>query len=335
MTSFLVQGTLALLPVPAFLLALVWMDSYQLVRTRTVLTALLVGCLAALAARELNQLLLDLAGWSPSVYSLYIAPIIEEALKGAWVVFLVARRRVGFLVDGAILGFAIGAGFAITENLYFLKALPDAHLFVWMIRGFGTAAMHGSATALLALVLQGRCERSTGFRAIFILPGFALAVLVHSVFNHFFISPLMSAAGIVLGLPLLMVLVFRMSDNSVSRWLGSGFDTDAELLKLIDSGQVSHSPIGEYLIALNRRFPPIVVADMFCLLRITVELSIEAKGLMLMRKHGFETPPSAEAKEKLEELVYLEKSIGATGRLAVRPLIPRERRDLWQLQLLQ
>ena len=55
---------------------------------------------------------------------------------------------------------------------------------------------------------------------------------------------------------------------------------------------------------------------------------------MMMRKLGIKVPPSPELGEKLAELAHLEQSIGATGRLAIRPLLPRGRRDFWQRQLL-
>jgi len=38
----------------------------------------------------------------------YLAPPIEEILKAVWVVYLVRRHRVGFMVDAGIHGFAIG-----------------------------------------------------------------------------------------------------------------------------------------------------------------------------------------------------------------------------------
>jgi hypothetical protein len=37
----------------------------------------------------------------------------------------------------------------------------------------------------------------------------------------------------------------------------------------------------------------------------------------------------------LEEMRYLERTIGATGRLAVQPLLANSDKDLWQLHLLR
>jgi hypothetical protein len=78
-----------------------------------------------------------------------------------------------------------------------------------------------------------------------------------------------------------------------------------------------------------------VVADMLCLLRIHLELSIRAKGMLLARSVGVDLPPDASVSANLEELGFLEQSIGATGQLAVLPLRRTSRRDLWQVMLLR
>ena len=102
----------ALLPVLLFLGLLVLLDSFKLVSLRSVLAALVAGAVAAIFGAQLNAWLLDASGWSGPAFSRYAAPPIEEGLKALWIVILLRRGRVGFLVDAAILGFAVGAGFA-------------------------------------------------------------------------------------------------------------------------------------------------------------------------------------------------------------------------------
>ncbi|MGB2957291.1 MAG: hypothetical protein WBD30_00220, partial [Bacteroidota bacterium] len=118
-------------------------------------------------------------------------------------------------------------------------------------------------------------------------------------------------------------------------WLGVGFDTDQELLEMITSGELAGTRIGRYLQTLERKFPPAVVADMLCYLRVHLELTIQAKGVLLMRDAGFEVQTDPELKEKFEELRYLDKSIGKTGILALRPFLHSSTHDLWQLYILE
>ncbi len=52
------------------------------------------------------------------------------------------------MVDAAISGFAVGAGFAVIENLTYIPALSAAGLLTAAVRGLGTAMMHGGTTAI-------------------------------------------------------------------------------------------------------------------------------------------------------------------------------------------
>src|SRR5205807_9111089 len=54
----------------------------------------------------------------------------EESAKAALLVVLIATGRVGFLVDAAVLGFSIGTGFALFENIWYLQTLPHASLML-------------------------------------------------------------------------------------------------------------------------------------------------------------------------------------------------------------
>ena len=246
---------------------------------------------------------------------------------------LVHTRRVGFLVDGAILGFAVGAGFAVVENLYYQQIAPDAGLGTWIVRGFGTAIMHGGATAIYTIATLALLERVRP-RLLAFVPGFVTAVMLHSAFNHMFLSPKLSTLAVVVVIPPLILYVFHRSQKALADWLGSGFDSDAERLELIQSGRLSDSPIGRYLATLKSRFAGPVVADLLCYLRLHTELAMRAKGLLLMRESGFDLPLDDETKAKFEELVYLEKSIGRTGMLALQPVLPMSQKELWQLHLL-
>ncbi len=331
-----VHVLISLMPVIFFLAGLVLIDSYKLVRLKAVLFALAAGFLAATASYFLNGWLLESSGLLDSDYSKYVAPFTEEGLKCIWVVYLIYSDRVGFTVDAAILGFGIGAGFAVVENLYFLSAL-EASTLTWIIRGFGTAIMHGMTTTVFAIILKSLQQREDRARWLASIIAFAMAYILHSAYNHAIynsIPPLMLAASLIVIAPVLISLVFAQSEKQTRSWLGSGFDTDQELMKLLMSGDFSKSRIGEYLTSLKEHFEGTIVADMLCLVRIRVELSIRAKGLLMMREAGFEPKPDEVVRAKFEELAYLEKTIGKTGLLAIEPILKWSSQDLWQLNML-
>jgi RsiW-degrading membrane proteinase PrsW (M82 family) len=322
---------LGLAPVACFLGALVFLDSYKLVRFSLVLAVVACGMAMAGAAYYVNGFFLGALPLGFDTYTRYAAPLVEEALKAFVIVALLRANRLGFLVDAAILGFATGTGFAMVENLLYLQLAQGAPLGTWLVRGFGTAIMHGGTTAIFGVIAMAMLERDS---RLGVLVGFALAVVLHSAFNHFFFSPLASTAGIAIALPLILQLVFAKSETAVGNWLGKGFDADAEMLELIESGRLSDSPVGRYLEELKDKFQGPIVADLLCYLRLYTELALRAKGILMMRENGFDVPVDEATREKFTEMRYLEKSIGRTGLLALQPMLHMSHKDLWQLYML-
>ena len=332
--SHWVTAPVGLLPVLAFLLTLVYMDSYKLVNLRLVLWVILAGGIAAFSSYALNGLLIGVLGLDLVHYSRWVAPVVEESLKALIMVHLFRTHRIGFLVDAAILGFAVGAGFAVVENFYYLYLSGGTSLTVWIVRGFGTALMHGGVAALFGVMSQTLAERSLRINPAWYLPGLVVAVAVHSIFNHFFVSPVLSTIGTMLALPPILYLVFRLSATRLHDWLEVDFDEDADLLQMINSGEFSQSRVGLFLTELREKFEGVVVVDMLCYLRLYTELALRAKGVLLMRGHGLDVPIDDVTRAKFVEMRYLEKSIGVTGCLAMRPFLQMTRKDLWQLYVL-
>lgn len=319
----------------AFLAALTLLDSYKLVRLPRVLSIVAAGVGVAMICLYVNPWLAGMLGLEATTYNGLIGPAVEELLKGSVVAVALLRRRIGFLVDAAVWGFAIGAGFAAFENTHYFVVLAKPAPMLWIVRGFGTAIMHGGATALMAVLSKQLSDRFNSVLPPVILPGLLLAAVVHAAFNHFYLSPALSTLLLLVVLPLLFVLVFRTSERATQRWLGTGFDGDQELLEVINSGQVETTPMGEYLSDLKSRFPGPIVVDMLCWIRLHLELSIRAKGVLLMRKAGFEAPSDPEVGERLEELRHLEGTIGATGMIALHPIFRMSHHDIWQLHRLK
>ena len=322
-----------LAPVVAFLGVLLLLDSYKLVKVRTVMAVVVGGAAVGVVAYGLNGAVLAQAGVDPTAYRRYGAPLLEEALKALVVVALIRTHRIGFLIDAAILGFAAGTGFALLENVHYLRTL-DAGLGTWVVRGFGTAVMHGGATAIFAMLALSARERH-GPSFLTYAPGLVIATALHSAFNHFALSPFLSTAGVALVLPPLMFAVFERSEEAVGAWLGRGFDADARMLELIESGGLPDSPIGHYLHTLRDRFEGPVVADVLCYVRLHTELALRAKGILMMRENGFEPQVDEATRAKFAEMEYLESSIGTTGVLAVQPILHMSHRDLWQMYMLR
>ena len=296
--------------------------------------ALVAGVLAALAASLVHAAVLTVTGVGPQILTRYVAPVTEETLKMAFVLWALFRRQIGFLVDAAIVGFAIGAGFAVVENIHYLQHLADRQIWVWIVRGFGTAMLHAFTTAIVAIGAKAMLDRQPDRPWLAVSAPWLAAVVLHAAFNHALVSPVLAAAIVMLVLPLVVLAVFTVSEQKTREWVGAGLDLDMELLQLVRSSEFGGTRFGRYLGELRSRFPGPVVADMFCLLQLDLELGIRAKGMLMAREAGLSVPVDDALRAKLAERAYLEKAIGRTGLLALRPLQVTGDFDRWHRHLL-
>ena len=325
---------IALVPVLLLLALLQLMDSFKLVRIGAVLASIGAGAAVALLCLPLHDAILERTGMDLAVFIRYVAPVTEELTKAAVVMLLLWRRRAGFLVDAAVHGFAIGAGFALVENMDYLWHVTTAPLALWLVRGLGTAVLHGATTAVFAMITKALVDRPRRGLQTAWLPGLGVAAALHSGFNHLPLPPLAMTALLLFVLPLVVLAVFRQSERATREWVGAGLDLDIELLELVRSEIFSSTRFGGYLRELRERFSGLVVADMFCLLRLELEISVQAKAMLLAREAGLDVPVNEDLRASLREIEYLQASIGRTGLLALRPLQVTTDRDRWHRYLL-
>ena len=141
-----------------FLLALELIDTYKLLALRRVIRSVAVGCGVALGCYVVNTVIYRMGIVSPQIWARSGAPVIEEIANALYIVWLLRSSRVGFMVDTAISGFAVGAGFAVLENVTYLPDLSATGLVTSAIRGLGTAMMHGGTTAIFGTISANLTE---------------------------------------------------------------------------------------------------------------------------------------------------------------------------------
>ena len=330
----LAQAGLSVLPVIVFLVALELIDTYKLLALRRVIRSVGVGCGVALVCYGLNTVIFRSGLVGPAVWARSGAPVVEEIAKALYVVWLLRSNRVGFMVDTAISGFAVGAGFAILENISYIPDLSVAGMLTSAIRGLGTAMMHGGTTAIFGTVSANLIEIRSSRSWLVFLPGLAIAVFVHVLYNQPLFHPVTSAVVVLVTLPAAMAFIFWRSEGALEKWLGTKLDKDIDLLQMINSGTFSSSHAGRYLRSLESAFAPEVLGDMLCYVQLLLELSARAKGDLLRREMGFPVTSDPELPGQLRELTWLESRIGRAGKLALGPLLGQSRRDIWEIQQL-
>ena len=322
------------LPVILFLTFLFLLDSFNLVRVRTLIFCLLCGILCGGCCYFLNT---GAAKWLAvdfNFLSHYVAPAIEETMKALIILYLISKKKIGFMIDGAIYGFAVGTGFSLLENIYFLYNIsPDYNFLTWIIRGFGTAIMHGGCTSFFALIFVGGISMSEN-KFLTVLPALTLAILFHSGFNHFLLNPVLQTLLIILFLPLAFVLVFKYSNSRLQQWLEIEFNSEIEMLNMIRNGNFSSTKAGKYLRSLKAQFAPETILDMYCYIELYLELSIKAKRNLMLKENDFPIIVENDIQPKLTELAQMRKQIGKMGELSLNPLIRLNYRNLWKLNQL-
>lgn len=335
-----VDWLVTLAPVLILLAVFEWLDVFHLMGAREVAGVLLLGALAGLSAWPVSGRLLDAMPMGFSTYSRLVAPWIEEAIKGVAVVILFARNRVGFKLDAVISGFAVGAGFSVIENVFYLTRFHDLAVGTWMVRGFGTAIMHGATAAIFAAAahhFNERDARRPGARwrlhPLRYLPGYLAAVALHTLFNAFPDQPQLAMLTTMIAVPLLMLLIFRVGIREAGTWLDGETRNHRAALDELRAGNFPDTASGQLIAALAARLSGRGSADAIrAYLEVRTEIALRAEELL---GGAIRERPDAADRALIERLDAARRSLGRTTLAILAPTMPFSRNELWEMDRLE
>jgi RsiW-degrading membrane proteinase PrsW (M82 family) len=342
MEPMVLKAVIALAPVLVCLMVFERVDAFRLIGLREICLLLLGGGVLAAASYMANGSVLDQFPLRQSSYSQWVAPVVEESMKAVLIIGLFAYNRIGYLIDAAIAGFTVGAGFSVVENLFYLHEFSHATLGVWLVRGFGTAIMHGGASAIFAVLSQVlyaprlRIDASRfHFNLLLFLPGLAAAIALHAAFNHFTNAPIEAMAVVLLAVPLGLFAIFIVGERYAHRWLAESSQAHAKLLEDIDSGAFAASNNGLALNALADRLGPDGGRDLFDYVRLHTDLVVRAETSLLALEEHEVTAFRDDLHDRFRQLHALERRLGMTPVMAVRQHLHFSRQDLWEMHELE
>jgi hypothetical protein len=301
-----------------------------------------MGGFMALVAWPISGQMLDNLPMGYSFYSRIVAPWIEEALKTVPIVLLIMANRIGYKTDAIIFGFAIGAGFSVVENIFYLVRYPELSTPVWLVRGLGTAVMHGATTAILAAVVHELGERGlrrTGtehmFNLLWFLPGYVAATLIHLVFNQFPDRPGLVMLSTLIVAPVILLGLLRFGESETQKWLVEESEGHRRWLEEWRGGAFPADASGQRIAALAARSSKTEAERIreYCMLK--TELVLKAEEELLDRDRAVDDDERKRLHEGFDRLARLQREIGRTGFAALRPLLPFSKNDEWELAELQ
>lgn len=333
---------LALIPVLAMLAIFVWLDAFRLMSFVEIMTLLFLGGGAALLAYPISGRFIDTLPIGFNNYSRFVAPWIEEALKAMIMVGLFRFNRIGYKLDAVICGFAIGAGFSVIENILYLTLFPFYGAGTWLVRGLGTAVMHGTTLAIVAATAHELAERETreaagefDFHLWWFIPGYLAAVAIHTTFNQFPDRPLLAMMGAAMVAPIVLITIFQFGTAEAERWLGAELAEHKAQLEVLRSGKWPESPSGQKIAALAERVGPQAAQRMRRYWELQAWLVAEAEETMIEQAEGKVEFDQREIRAVFEELAGLKRAIGKSTFVAFNALLPFSRNDYWEVSELK
>ena len=334
----------ALLPVALYIFAVYELDNFSLLSVKRLLLLVLCGMLTALACFGLFRLL---DGVVSETVSDYAYPVMEEAVKAIPLLVLARRKRMVFFIDSVICGAAVGGGFSILENVFYLVLGEPLSMGTVLFRGLEVALIHMGCSAIVAAALMFgvrmaeriksglSVKKSDLAMSVFLL---VIAPVLHVLHNALHFDPLIQFFCVFAALAGLLVWTYQYDGDMIHRWLDRGLDKQVSLLQSIQAGQLGETKTGQFLLSIKETFPAEVFFDVICYVELNVELSVAAKSRFMMREAGLDLPLEDSQKEtylsQYEEFMILEKRLGKSARMAVAPVVkfyPADRKALEDL----
>ena len=141
----------------------------------------LIGIFLSVFASEINAYLRKVLQMSPFEITIIVTPISEEILKALPILFfatvLTPKKEALFTAS-----MAVGVGFAVLENAFYMLTSHSFNMLDAVIRAFGAGLMHGMCTLLVGVgILFVRKKRK-----LFVVGTFAMlstAITYHGIYN--------------------------------------------------------------------------------------------------------------------------------------------------------
>lgn len=319
--------------IPLCFLYLIWaLEIYSFSRGWLLMSAFGWGMVSFFIAFVVQDALIDHAILTYTQVTLFSAPVLEEFLKAAFLIALMQTFVVRYAVDGTSYGFAVGTGFAIAENLFYISIGTNNELSSTLIRVFSVSLMHAFASGVIGTVVGMSSLQSSRVRVPRITLAIVFSMIVHAIFNlvaNGTQGALLIVIALIIGFSgtAILVMMIRhaltLENRAIERAL-TGSLSAGELAATLNPQQVAHI-ISAQTDALGTQRTE----------RITRYITLQAQRGMLQKMQSMNQRSRYDAvlASKLETIEYqinaLQGSMGMFSQMWLRRALPSEESTLW------
>ena len=177
-------------------------------KARLPILFMLIGIFVSVFASEVNGLLSKLLSMDTYSMVVIVTPVSEEVLKALPILYyaiVISDKRERLFTASM----ALGIGFAVLENAYFLLNSNNFPIISAVVRAFGAGLMHGMCTLLVGVGISFVKKKRKMF-AVGIFGLLSTAIVYHGIYNILIQSKFSTVGALLPIATYIPILIWRL-----------------------------------------------------------------------------------------------------------------------------
>jgi hypothetical protein len=191
---------------------------------------------------------------------------------------------------------------------------------------------------VLATIAHEFAERETResagdyeFSLLWFIPGYGVAVALHTAFNQFPDRPMIAMMATILVAPLVILAILNFGAAEAHRWLAAECAEHKQQLESLRAGRWPSGVAGERIAALARRLDEEGAKRIRRYWELQAWLVVEAEEAIMEEAAGDADIDPVATRSAFAELDGLRRALGQSTFAALQALLPFSRNDLWEV----
>jgi hypothetical protein len=202
--------------------------------------------------------------------------------------------------------------------------------------------MHGTTLAILAAIAHELAERETreaagdfDFNLLWFLPGYVIAVGLHTLFNQFPDRPMLAMMGAAIFAPFAVMVIFHFGTAEAERWLVAESAAHQAQLEALKNGNWPEGATGQRIAAFAQRLAPENTKRVRRFWELQAWLVVQAEQVMMEEAAGDVAFDKEQVRAAFAEIDGLRRALGKSSYTALKAMLPFSRNDYWEVSELR